>query len=186
MKLFWTDTDIALDETYVGGKVNRMNQKRKRKLDKDFPGQKFVAGGVAKTPVVTLINRTTGAANSCVVKDVNRDNIRVAIDSVADVPNVALHIHRSTVHKTVGNGARRQRWTIPRASSCYGKRCKWTLLTRWCVPSIEPLNCEKYDSARFVPVDPGTVSTSATTRTSCRTRCGWACLPGVEREADHV
>jgi transposase-like protein len=106
---FWTDTTIVADETYVGGKTNRMNKKRRAKWEADNQiGEHMgtTGGTTGKTPVLSLINRDTGQVYSQVLNDVSRDTVRTAISEVADIPNIDLHTDRHGSYVNLGREAR--------------------------------------------------------------------------------
>lgn len=94
---------MIADETYVGGKCQKMNAKRKESNHAKHGKADDHRG---KTGVVTLINRQTGEAYSRVENDVAAINLRNKIAEVANFPNIDLHTDGHTGYNHAGSEAR--------------------------------------------------------------------------------
>lgn len=88
---------IVADEAWIGGDPGRMNAKtRARWEEKDaepqlvLPGMKARGRLTAKTPILSLVNATTGEVRSQVVPDVTGHTLRKAIAENVDMSGSVL------------------------------------------------------------------------------------------------
>jgi len=110
---------IVADETWIGGEPRRMNAETRRRWegDRDEPVRVTRANRpkkTAKTPVLSLVNQTTGEVRSKVIADVSGPTLRKAMadqvnmsgsDLVTDEHGGYLHLGREFLsHKTVNHG----------------------------------------------------------------------------------
>ena len=81
---------IVADETFIGGKVSRMNRKTRERLEalRNAPGG--LKTGEAKTPVLSLINADTGEVRSRVVPNVTGANLRKVMSEHIDMSGSKL------------------------------------------------------------------------------------------------
>jgi transposase-like protein len=89
---------IVADESYVGGKPERMNAKTRARWEGEGEvPTPIVPGGegrpsqlTAKTPIVSLVNATTGEVRSAVVPRVNSRNLRKFMGANVDMSKSVL------------------------------------------------------------------------------------------------
>jgi transposase-like protein len=80
---------IVADETWVGGKAAN-----RPKSQGNIPEY--------QTPVVSLVNRTTGEVRSSVVPNVDSHNLRAVLTEHVDIPESVLHTDSYRGYKVVG------------------------------------------------------------------------------------
>ena len=81
---------IVADETFIGGKVSRMNKQTRERLTdrRNAPGG--LKSATEKTPVVSLINAETGEVRSAVVANVDGTNLRKVMSEQIDMAGSEL------------------------------------------------------------------------------------------------
>lgn len=87
---------VVADETYFGGSFDNMHRSQRPHFTKGRAG-----GPYDKTPVLSLIDATTGQARSRVLPRVDGANLRKAIAEQVDLPNTILHTDRHGGYKVV-------------------------------------------------------------------------------------
>lgn len=97
---------VVADETFVGGKLHRMNNKRRAAAEapaKMVPGgQKLGGPAWNKTSVLSLVDTTTGEVRSQVVRDVTGATLRKAIAEQVDMAGTVLHTDEAKAYNAVG------------------------------------------------------------------------------------
>ncbi|MGI8755470.1 MAG: IS1595 family transposase [Acidimicrobiales bacterium] len=97
---------VVADETFVGGKLNRMNNKRRAAAEAPAElvpgGQKLGGPAWNKTSVLSLVDTTTGEVRSQVVRDVTGATLRKAIADQVDMANTVLHTDEAKAYNAVG------------------------------------------------------------------------------------
>lgn len=90
-------TTVVVDETFYGGKPGNKHQQGKRR------GKGGVGSYVSdKTPVVALIDKTTGEARTRVVADVKGTTLRKVIAENVDMMTTTLHTDGAMAYRPIG------------------------------------------------------------------------------------
>ncbi len=94
---------IVADETWVGGNPSRMNAKTRARWEerrnKPWSGRE---GGTDKTPVLSLVNATTGEIRSQVIPRVDGHNLRKVIAEQVDMANSVLWTDEGSSYNQIG------------------------------------------------------------------------------------
>lgn len=92
-------TTVVVDETFYGGKPKNRHQQGKPRARTS----KGVAGYQHdKTPVVALIDKTTGEARTRVVADVQGSTLRKVISENVDMITTTLHTDGAMAYRAIG------------------------------------------------------------------------------------
>ena len=93
---------VMADETFIGGKVSRMNRKTRNRLVelRNAPGGLKTAR--AKTPVLALRNADTGEVRSRVVPDITGHTLRKAIAEQVDMAGSVLWTDEGSWYDQLG------------------------------------------------------------------------------------
>jgi len=104
----WEDATVVVDETYIGPKVGRMNNKAKKQhYERHQTARGTTAPDAGKTEVVTLINRESGQVYSRVVNNVTRGSAAKHVYEVTnDISTIDLYTDGAQHFKGVGKDAR--------------------------------------------------------------------------------
>jgi transposase-like protein len=88
---------VVADETYIGGKFDKMHASKRKNYTAGRAGGPF-----DKTPVLSLISAETGEVRSRVLPRVDGANLRKAIAEQVDMPNTTLHTDKLSSYNVVG------------------------------------------------------------------------------------
>jgi transposase-like protein len=96
---------VVADETFIGGDPQRMNSATRRRSEgqpeRITPGSRPNAH-TAKTPVLSLVNTTTGEVRSRVVPDVTGHTLRKAIAEQVDMSRSHLRTDEGSWYRQLG------------------------------------------------------------------------------------
>lgn len=98
---------IVADEAWIGGDPGRMNAKTRARWEGEDDPEPIVPGSIpnqrtAKTPVLSLVNATTGEVRSQVVPDVTGATLRKAIAQHVDMGNSVLWTDEGSWYEQLG------------------------------------------------------------------------------------
>jgi len=93
---------VVADETFIGGKVSRMNKKTRERLAERRNAPGGLKTGNAKTPVLSLINADTGEVRSRVVPDVTGHTLRKVMSEQVDTAGSVLWTDEGTWYERLG------------------------------------------------------------------------------------
>jgi len=93
---------IVADETWIGGNISRMNKQARERLAerRNAPGGLKTASN--KTPVLSLINATTGEVRSQVVANVDGASLRKVISEQVDMAGSRLWTDEGSWYERMG------------------------------------------------------------------------------------
>jgi transposase-like protein len=97
----YRSSTILADETWFGGDPKRRHQRPEEPV-RIKPGNKRPYVQTDKTPILSLINRTTGEVRSRVVPDVTGATLRKAIAEQVDMGGSVLHTDSLNSYITLG------------------------------------------------------------------------------------
>ena len=93
---------IVADETFIGGNISRMNRKTRDRLVERRNAPGGIRGTSEKTPVLSLINATTGEVRSRVVPNVTGANLRKVMSEHIDMAGSQLWTDEGTWYEQLG------------------------------------------------------------------------------------
>jgi len=93
---------IVADETFIGGNISRMNKKTRERLVERRNAPDGLKTGNAKTPVLSLINATTGEVRSRVVANVDGASLRKIISEQVDMAGSKLWTDEGAWYEKLG------------------------------------------------------------------------------------
>lgn len=97
-------TTVVVDETFYGGKPKNKHQQGRaaggRGRNQSLPGRAKYASD--KTPIVALIDKTTGEARTRIVADVQGTTLRKVISEHCDMPTTILHTDGAMAYRAIG------------------------------------------------------------------------------------
>jgi len=93
---------IVADETFIGGSVKRMNRKTQERLVERRNAPGGLKGATNKTPVLSLINATTGEVRSRVVPTVTGANLRKVMSEHVDMADSTLYTDEGAWYEQLG------------------------------------------------------------------------------------
>ena len=94
---------IVADETFIGGKVSRMNRKTRERLVERRNAPGGLKTGEAKTPVLSLINADTGEVRSAVVPNVTGATLRKVMSEQVDMAGSVLWTDEGSWYEQLGD-----------------------------------------------------------------------------------
>lgn len=99
---------IVADETWIGGKIK--NKHKQGEVPGRVGGRGRAGTPKDKTPVFTLVNKTTGQARSRVVRDVTGASLAKILREHVDIPASVLHTDAAPSYRAIGQEFAQHAW----------------------------------------------------------------------------